>query len=362
MVGGVTAPTMHEARRAAGAVAEVLPRAEVMVFGSVARGEATEDSDIDLLVLVADLDYSRRLALVCGLKEVARRASETEVDVVVRDMPEWIHRTAKVRTSLERQAAADAVVIVPGQFGPEEINWGKEIGMPLDCLGEALGRLNDVLQAVCDISSRMPPDRYERAATAEGDETELRMLRRMRWFAVCGHAHMACEQALKAMYHLIGETAPPSTHNLQQLCDRLGVPAIRGQVEAALDAVRVEDRNFTDRELGIVQGLVDWRTKAHYGVGPWEYDHKVTAGYVRTHCEVALGLAQQAASCSVARARADEGRVAHSKEDPRTAARLERIALDVAKTLVRTDMTTGRPDGARPREWFTPFAAHLPPE
>ena len=42
----------------------------VVVFGSVARGEATEDSDVDVLVVVDHLGFSERsriIDIVCGI-------------------------------------------------------------------------------------------------------------------------------------------------------------------------------------------------------------------------------------------------------------------------------------------------------
>ena len=58
-MGDAAAPTIDDARRAGQALADAGAR-EVMVFGSVAKGEARPYSDIDLVVVLDDLDYRSR--------------------------------------------------------------------------------------------------------------------------------------------------------------------------------------------------------------------------------------------------------------------------------------------------------------
>ena len=58
-VGEVAAPTIDDARRAGRALTDAGAR-EVMVFGSVAKGEARPYSDIDLVVVLDNLDYRSR--------------------------------------------------------------------------------------------------------------------------------------------------------------------------------------------------------------------------------------------------------------------------------------------------------------
>ena len=53
------APVRADAERAAAALAEA-GAGRVVLFGSVARGEADEHSDIDLMAVFDDLDYERR--------------------------------------------------------------------------------------------------------------------------------------------------------------------------------------------------------------------------------------------------------------------------------------------------------------
>jgi hypothetical protein len=61
----------------------------VRVFGSVARGEATEASDVDFLV---DLDPGRTLLDLSGLLQDLRELLGRDVDVVTEDGLYWLLR------------------------------------------------------------------------------------------------------------------------------------------------------------------------------------------------------------------------------------------------------------------------------
>ena len=72
----VVAPVGAPTRVDAEAAAEVLiaaGAAEVLLFGSVARGDAGADSDIDLVAIFADLDYAERAVRQRTLQAAAGR-------------------------------------------------------------------------------------------------------------------------------------------------------------------------------------------------------------------------------------------------------------------------------------------------
>ena len=114
-------PKVADARRAATALAEV-GVARVVLFGSVARGDATEHSDIDLMAIYDDLDYADRWERRRALKPLAEKAAGHSVDVVVTDRPEWKVRTTQVYTSFENRAARHGLILAdrPPQGA---INW-----------------------------------------------------------------------------------------------------------------------------------------------------------------------------------------------------------------------------------------------
>ena len=83
-----SAPSKSDAARVADAFAAA-GVCEVWLFGSVARGDSTESSDIDLVAVCADLDYAERWDRKCELTKLGEHISGQRVDVLVTDLPEW---------------------------------------------------------------------------------------------------------------------------------------------------------------------------------------------------------------------------------------------------------------------------------
>lgn len=130
------APTREDAERAAQALIAAGVD-EVLLVGSVARGSAGPYSDIDLVAIYADLDYTERFERRTALETAAQRAAGRPVQVHVTDQPEWQARVERVPTSFEARLAADAV---PAGVASERaaVDWGKELVRPLDDHAEAL--------------------------------------------------------------------------------------------------------------------------------------------------------------------------------------------------------------------------------
>ena len=71
------------------------------------------------------------------------------MQVHVTDWPEWRHRTRKVSASFEAGIAAETVVLYARPA--TDVTWDKEIGLPADNIGEALGRLDEAAKALNDL-------------------------------------------------------------------------------------------------------------------------------------------------------------------------------------------------------------------
>ena len=121
-----SAPELADARRAAAALADA-GVARVVLFGSVARGDATAHSDIDLMAIYDDLDYAVRWETRCALKPLAESAAGYPVDVVVTDRPEWKVRTTHVSTSFQEPRR------------PPRCGFGRPAAHESDRLGQADG-------------------------------------------------------------------------------------------------------------------------------------------------------------------------------------------------------------------------------
>jgi predicted nucleotidyltransferase/DNA-binding XRE family transcriptional regulator len=95
----VSASTVREHRRALLDLARRYGARNLRVFGSIARGEAGPDSDVDLLV---DLEPGRTLLDLIGLRQDASELLGVDVDVATLDM---------LREPVRREAERDAVPV-----------------------------------------------------------------------------------------------------------------------------------------------------------------------------------------------------------------------------------------------------------
>ena len=214
---------------------------KVLLYGSVARGRQIAGSDIDLVVVFDDIDYTARHRLAGDLRVRARRAAGHRVDVRVTDLPEWTHRSQAVTTSFERDIARHAVVLFDAE--PEEVNWGKEIGLPATNEAEAVAFLIHARIALVVLQPLISPQPVESAALEEADLPAYTSALSGRLSSLCGQAHAALENSLKALVHLRGDERPPRTHDLRVLLAML-TPDVRGDAEAIVGDVVETDSSL----------------------------------------------------------------------------------------------------------------------
>ena len=133
-------PCVGDARKAAERINTVLDPAEVLVFGSVARGCATAGSDVDLVVVFDDLgDYTQRRDLVHEARTAAEQAAGFACDVRVTDRAEWRVRTTQCRSSFEAHIASCAITLT-SRPPKVPIDWDKKIGKPATDTADAPSR------------------------------------------------------------------------------------------------------------------------------------------------------------------------------------------------------------------------------
>ena len=338
MVGlAAEAPSQADAERAARPLIDA-GVGQVLLFGSVARGEASADSDIDLVAIFADLDYSERAARRRELEAAAEAHVGWPVQVFVTDWPEWCARVELVASSFEHRIADTAVPLAGAEF--EEPPTGrKEMVLPMSDHQEALREFQDwVLRALDDLAGAvsrgvMEQGRgvMEQGSGAAADGIELARLNRMA--RVCRGAAMTVETTLKGLATLY--TAPPPTledlkrngHNIEKLCDRLS-GAAPAQVVSSLRAIF--DHHGID--LG---DLSSWRVDSTYP------DDAPTVG------ARAGGLAETYAvmAPTVAEVLADHLRKQLDADDPALAAATGRLTC-LAAAIANYDVRSGLPKGA----------------
>ena len=216
-------PSLEDARQVGeGFVA--LGAAQVLAFGSVARGEAADGSDIDLVAVFDDLgDYRCRPDLHRRLVAKASELCDFGVDVWVTDRAEWARRTTKVSASLEAAIADGAVVVADARADRQaDVDWGKEIGMPPDNRAEALSRLGDASNALGEVEERLDEGTRELRAAAAGATRRHDKARYERMASICFHSQKTIESALKTVVCLVGGR-PERIHDLDRLAAKIPV-------------------------------------------------------------------------------------------------------------------------------------------
>ncbi len=269
-------PTLAEAERAAKVVAGA-GAGRVLLFGSVARGEAHRHSDIDLMVIYDDLDYGARHHLAIELKRMARAEVGCSVDVHLTDRPEWKMRTEQVVTSFENRVKSQALLLVDKK--PGKVDWDKEMVMPTSDYEEAVERLHQVRNALMTISASLDPTSYQQLLEETGQEIEAFAEYEQRLATGCAAGHLTVETALKALIHLTGSPkAQPWGHKIDKLLCQLPEPH-RNEIDTRLAAVGVTD-------------LQKWQQQARYErfVKP---SPEVFTEITEAACRVALYTADQ---------------------------------------------------------------------
>lgn len=166
---------------------------QVILFGSVARGDDGPDSDLDLLIVFSELDQSGRGQLLERLRRAA--TAPIAVDLHLTDVPTFSRRRHIVG-AVEEAAATEGQVVHGRALDKEE--WTPDPAAQSAEAHRWLARGRDDLRLAEHI-----------AATPD-----------LAPWSACYHAQQAAEKALKAA--LVHDAiSPPRTHTLDRLIQAL---------------------------------------------------------------------------------------------------------------------------------------------
>ena len=321
-------PTRADARRAADELVAA-GASQVLLFGSVARGEATAGSDIDLVAVFDDLDYSERLSLRLRLGSLAEASAGCPVEVHVTDRPEWERRTSTVSSSFEARIAPGAVVLVDRPAGA--VRWDKEIGLPANNNEEALGRLDEAAKALDSMNARLLPADRETRAFIDGDDSTGRLRREWRLTDVCSSGAMAVETAIKALVAQAGRPVP-HRHDIDVL-----VPLSGDRAGDVADALAPLARNTLADHSEPYHDITIWRQ-----IGTYIADRPDIA------LETTSRLAPLIAAAAVEVTAIASGHLDACTDGGPAVDRARQGIEDAIGTMAATDMITGAPTAEPP--------------
>ena len=323
-----SAPTLDDARRAARALVDA-GVAEVWLYGSVARGESRPSSDIDLVAVLDDLKYRKRLRAKRRLDEVAREACGHRVEVLVTDRAEWRIQREQVSASFVAAISHDIMLLAANPIRLAHVDWDKDQVMPTSNGELALERLRGVLLNLTKIDGSCTPSRRERDLAEDDDPGDYLLTRGGRLVVLCEAADMAVENAAKAVATLSGVKAATLWEH---------------DVATIVGALDDDDRSAFSRLLAAAPDLVKspeyvtmWRTRGAYctrteGMTAQEI---ATPAFARAIGLIACDMAAHAAD-------AVERRIGAHDE----VAEVRRWATRVRQGLHDYDLTTGLPSDA----------------
>ena len=158
------APTIDNAKAAGRALTDAGAR-EVMVFGSVARGDAMPYSDIDLVAILDDVDYKQRWQTQLAWQQLAEEAAaKHQADVWVTDVPEWAAQNRLV-SSLAAAVRPELVLVATGPRDDSAVRWDKQQALPASDIDAAYDYLQKADALLGTLSCQSTPPRPSRYAS-----------------------------------------------------------------------------------------------------------------------------------------------------------------------------------------------------
>ena len=230
-------PTLDEARCAVEALAAMpdIPHiSRVMLFGSLARGQVSPESDIDLVVVVDDLgDYSTRYNLQRDMAKAARGSAGHHVDIHLTDLAEWACRSETVTASFEASLIDHAVVMLE-RHPISNPDWSKIMTKPTTNLEEAAVKQTDMCRHAYALGHVILPHQDELTAEVE----ERTWMTQERMCQICGAAARLIESSIKTVTATHG-VSPKHTHSIENALKQIPVRGQRDQLAEMVKSSRV---------------------------------------------------------------------------------------------------------------------------
>ena len=275
-------PTVDDVRRATGqSVVVDDPRVEtVYVFGSVARGEATDDSDVDVIVVIADdtsSDEYRQLDRI--LHDHFGDSTGCSVDLILRRRSEFDHMVSNVSASVEHYVMSDAVRVY--ETDDRSVPSGNIGEMPRNNLALALNDATTMTSCLAALDAWIIgiPSVEAQSKVAGDSQADIDRAtatpRAARYRSLLQDSHMVIEQALRATAAAVDNKSLGKGHELDKLLPEMSDTPEKQALSDVIDTLRGEDGKTRT-----------WRFVVYVATKP-EWAREITAGNALKHVSAA---------------------------------------------------------------------------
>jgi predicted nucleotidyltransferase len=261
----------------------------VLLFGSVARGEASPESDIDLAVIVADSCDCEDVRRLTGFAQrSAREATGCPVDVLVRRRSDFDYLARNVSASIEAVIAEQSLVLHQTAPPDEEVDASSLGEVPRDNIELAGRQAESAVHSIKGVRAEIASVSTEEAEIAVGYE-DADETRRSRYARILETSHMALEQCFRAVSSAAGGKSLGSGHELDLFFDKMDDGPEKRALAVAVTRLRDSDGH-----------LRTWRLTS-YTLSLDEWRDEMTAANASAHIEATVECAQIAAASIEAR-------------------------------------------------------------
>ncbi len=217
----VKAPKMDDAY-AVTAVVSADPRVEqVFVIGSVSRGDASELSDIDLLVLTEDYPQGELKQICYELGTKIWGKSTHPVDMIIRKRSEFEYMSKHVTASFEHNVTYNAISLYKAEPNPDSVKYNVQV-VPRDNLVLGMKRARSArryINLVLKLIQAIPNEETKIAAIAARQESSEADIRKNRYAEILEQAHMGLEQSVRSLAATAVGAALGGGHQLHAYLD-----------------------------------------------------------------------------------------------------------------------------------------------
>ena len=331
----------------------------VVLFGSVARGEGSSNSDIELVVVVDRLDTEQfsvpRLYEERGLAHRAGRACGWPVQVWLVDWAEWRSRSP-VWGTVEHEARTQGKWLRQAPPGPE-VRWEKRMSARQVRALAVIAALNNAMRRFRGVMDSMSPNPLEVELVESGDEAEYCDYLRYRLSDINADLHIALEQLLVAALHVTASRFRRDSHELTVLFEALP-PAVQ---EDLLSRLSVADLTWAEQwrsaasYADAVARSADVRTTRHLGLittDVADYTARLATGYavgVAAYAAAVIDMGNAVVEMVIELTQKAGSPAAHTEELVTATERVRQIAGWVRDALGKSSWLY--PDGSPPNGW-----------